>query len=135
MTILDISSWRLCEPYETKSNGFMSISLCSYSSIYLSILVCSYLCNYPSFSFSLYLFIRVILFTSFYLILFISIYRQEVPTAHMLGYDIIGSKFVIQSCSYIHFQTNPLWKRMKPLIPTWSGLNSTAVFLQGWLWY
>ena len=37
--------------------------------------------------------------------------------ANMLDCDIVVSEFKLQSCYYIHFQTNTLGKGMNPLIP------------------
>ena len=37
--------------------------------------------------------------------------------ANVLNCDIIVNKFKLQSCYYIHFQTNTLRKGMNPLIP------------------
>ena len=55
----------------------------------------------------------------------------------VLDYGLKVSKFQLQLCYYIHFQTNPFGKGMNPLIPTPNyRLNSiTAVLLQGWLWH
>ena len=52
----------------------------------------------------------------------------------MLDCSLNVKEFVLQSHSYIHFQTNTLGKGMNPLYPSSYGLNSiTAVLLQGWL--
>ena len=52
--------------------------------------------------------------------------------ANMLDYDIIISKFELELCDYIHFQTNTLGKGMNSLTTLCYGLNSTTtVLLQG----
>ena len=50
--------------------------------------------------------------------------------AYVLDCDIIISKFKLQSCYYIHFQTNILWKGMNSLIPPCYGLNSSTTSLR-----
>ena len=37
--------------------------------------------------------------------------------ANVLDYEIVVSEFKLQSCYYIHFQTNTLGKGMNMLIP------------------
>ena len=50
----------------------------------------------------------------------------------VLGSGILVCKFKLQSCYYVHFQTNTLAKGMKPPCPPSYGLNSiTTVFLKG----
>ena len=52
--------------------------------------------------------------------------------ANILDCDIVGSKFKLQLCSYIHFWTNALGKGMNPFIITSYELNSTTtILLQG----
>ncbi len=54
---------------------------------------------------------------------------------YVLDCDIVVSKFKLQSCYYIHFQTNSLGKGMNNP-PSSNGLNSTTtVLLQGGFWY
>ena len=55
--------------------------------------------------------------------------------ANMMNYDVIVSKFKLQSCYYVHFQTNFFGKGMSTLIHLNYGLNSTTTVLQRWLWY
>ena len=49
---------------------------------------------------------------------------------------IVVSEFEIQSCYYVHFQTNTLGKGMDPpYLPSY-GLTSTTTVLSGeWLWH
>ena len=54
---------------------------------------------------------------------------------NLVDYDIIVSEFELQSCYYVYFGTNALWKGMKRILPKY-GLNSiTPVLLQGCLWH
>ena len=50
-----------------------------------------------------------------------------------MDYEIVVSKFIIQSRYYIHFQTNTLGKGMNPLILPARG--TTTVLLGEWLWH
>ena len=36
--------------------------------------------------------------------------------AKKLDFDIVGSEFELQSCYYVHFRTDTIWKGMNPLI-------------------
>ena len=50
-------------------------------------------------------------------------------TAKVLDCGLEVSEFELQSCCYVHFQTNTFGKAMNPLV---YGLNNiNAVFLQG----
>ena len=53
---------------------------------------------------------------------------------NMLDSDI--SQFKLQSCYYLHFQTNNPWEIYEPLYSSNYSLNSTTIIvLQRWLWY
>ena len=51
----------------------------------------------------------------------------------VLDCGIIVSEFKIQSCYYVHFQTNTFGKGIEPPFPPSYGLNT--VLLEGWLWH
>ena len=54
---------------------------------------------------------------------------------NMLDYNITVSEFELQSCYYVHFQTNTIGKGIQSPYPSSYGLNSTTtVLLRGWLW-
>ena len=48
----------------------------------------------------------------------------------MQDYSLKVSDFKLQSCHWIHFQTNTLEKGMNPLIPPSYGFNSIYAVLQ-----
>ena len=53
----------------------------------------------------------------------------------MLDCSIEVSKFELQSCYYVYFQTNTLGERYELTYPPSYGINSfTAVLLQEWFW-
>ena len=82
---------------------------------------------------------RKIEFNEFWFIIFITSWGGGPCSfvANMLDCYIVVSKFELQMCYYIHFQTNAPWERHEPSYPpAGGGLNSTtAVLLQGWLWH
>ena len=54
--------------------------------------------------------------------------------AKSLNCNIVDSEFELQLRYYIHFW-NALGKGINPPVLFFYGLNSTAIVLQGWLWY
>ena len=64
----------------------------------------------------------------------IEYHQRECPCGVMvkvMDCRIVVSKFELQSCYYIHFQTNTLGKGMNPPYPPSYGLNSTTSVLLG----
>ena len=54
--------------------------------------------------------------------------------ANMLDWNIVVSKFELQSQYYVHFQINILGERYEPSYSLRYGLNgTTSVLLQGWI--
>ena len=57
----------------------------------------------------------------------------HVVMVKVLGCNIVVSEFKLQSCHYVHFRTNTLWKSMTPLSPQlwvkWNHCCSTIMVL------
>ena len=57
-------------------------------------------------------------------------------TVEVLDCRIVVSKYILQSCNYVHFSDIYLWERYDSPYPPSYGLNSTArVFLEGLIWH